>query len=152
MVRLSKHQEQINIDPYLEDLRKYFSTRKDVAAAFLFGSYGTQYQTPLSDVDIAVLFVPEDTIDYTTELTMLADLADIIGEDDINLVVLNKAPLTLQFEVLATGKILEQKDLYLEDYHEYVCKRYADYKIDLDQFNADYDAALREVYLDGQSG
>lgn len=152
MVRLSKHQEQINIDQYLEDLRKYFSTRKDVAAAFLFGSYGTQYQTPLSDVDIAVLFVPEDTIDYTTELTMLADLADIIGEDDINLVVLNKAPLTLQFEVLATGKILEQKDLYLEDYHEYVCKRYADYKIDLDQFNADYDAALREVYLDGQSG
>jgi uncharacterized protein len=151
MVRLSKNREKINIDSHLGKVRNYFSNRRDVAAAFLFGSYGTQYQTPLSDVDIAVLFIPGEDVNIETELKILADLADITEEDDINLVVLNKVPLTLQFEVLATGRLLEKKDLYLEDFHEYVCKRYADFKIDLDQFNSEYDAALREVYLGGQS-
>jgi predicted nucleotidyltransferase len=151
MVRLSKSREKINIDSHLEAVCNYFSNRRDVAASFLFGSYGTQYQTPLSDVDIAVLLVPGEAINLKTELKMLTDLADITGEDDINLVILNKAPLTLQFEVLATGKVLEKKGLYLEDFHEYVCKRYADFKIDLDQFNTEYDEALREVYLGGQS-
>jgi predicted nucleotidyltransferase len=152
MVRLSRIPEKININSYLKDIQKYFAKRADIAVAFLFGSYGTQYQTPLSDVDIAVLFIPGQAINLKTELTILGDLADITGEDDINLVVLNKAPLTVQFEVLKTGKVLVKKELYLEDFHEYVCKRYADFKIDLDQFNADYDSALREVYLNGQSG
>jgi predicted nucleotidyltransferase len=152
LVRLSRIPEKININSHLKDIEKYFSKRADIVAAFLFGSYGTQYQTPLSDVDIAVLFIPGEEINLKTELAIMGDLADITGEDDINVVVLNKAPLTVQFEVLKTGKVLANKELYLEDFHEYVCKRYADFKIDLDQFNADYDSALREVYLNGQSG
>ncbi|NLX90166.1 MAG: nucleotidyltransferase domain-containing protein [Firmicutes bacterium] len=152
MVRLSKAPKMINIDPHLDAIRNYFADRKDVAAAFLFGSYGTQYQTPLSDIDMAVLFVPNAAVNLEVELSILADLSNITGEEDINLVVLNKATLPLQFEVLSTGKVLVQKGLYLEDFHEYVCKHYADYKIDLDQFNQDYDDALREMYLNGQSG
>ncbi len=152
MGRLSKNKNQINIEPQVEEIEQYFLNRQDVAAALLFGSYGTQYQTPLSDVDIAVLFMPGQQIIMNRELAMLADLSAITGEEDINLVVLNKAPLTLQFEVLLTGNVLAKKDFYLEDFHEYVCKRYADYKIDLDQFNKDYDSALREVYPGGQSG
>lgn len=152
MGRLSKNKNQINIEPQVEEIEQYFLNRQDVAAALLFGSYGTQYQTPLSDVDIAVLFMPGQQIIMNRELAMLADLSAITGEEDINLVVLNKAPLTLQFEVLLTGNVLAKKDFYLEDFHEYVCKRYADYKIDLDQFKKDYDSALREVYPGGQSG
>lgn len=152
MGRLSKNKNKINIEPQVEEIEQYFLNRQDVAAALLFGSYGTQYQTPLSDLDIAVLFMPGQQISLNRELSMLSDLSTITGEEDINLVVLNKAPLTLQFEVLLTGNVLAKKDFYLEDFHEYVCKRYADYKIDLDQFKKDYDSALREVYPGGQSG
>ncbi len=152
MARLSKKKEMINVETHMEEIKQYFINNEDVAAALLFGSYGTPYQTPLSDVDIAVLFMPGQRVTLDLELTMLADLNTITGEEDINLVVLHKAPLTLQFEVLLTGKVLIKKDFHLEDFHEYVCKRHADYKIDLDQFNEDYDSALREVYLDGQSG
>ncbi|EEG77886.1 type VII toxin-antitoxin system MntA family adenylyltransferase antitoxin [Dethiobacter alkaliphilus] len=152
MVRLSRIPEKININSHIKDIQNYFSNRAEIAAAFLFGSYGTQYQTPLSDVDIAILYIPGTPVDIKNQLEIMSDLADITGEEDINVVVLNKAPLTVQFEVLKTGKILVKKELYLEDFHEYVCKRYADFKIDLDQFNADYDSALREVYLSGQSG
>ncbi len=152
MARLSKNKDKINIEPHVAKIEKYFINSEDVAAALLFGSYGTQYQTPLSDVDIAVLFMTGQRVTLKRELEMLADLNYITGEEDINLVVLNKVPLTLQFEVLLTGNVLVKKDFYLEDFHEYVCKRHADYKIDLDQFKEDYDSALREVYLGGPSG
>lgn len=151
MARLSNNKNKINIEPHMAEIKQYLFNCEDIVAAFLFGSYGTQYQTPLSDVDIAVLFKPEPRVTLDRELLLLADFNAITGEEDINLVVLNKAPLTLQFEVLLTGKALIKKDFYLENFHEYVCKRYADYKIDLDQFNLDYDSALREVYLGGQS-
>ena len=152
MVRLSRNKNMIDIEPHMDTLKRYLLDREDVAAALLFGSYGTQFQTPLSDVDLAVLFKAGQKITLERELSILADLSDITGEEDINLLVLNKAPLTLQFEVLLTGRVLIKKDFFLEDFHEYVCKRYIDYKIDLDQFNKDYDAALREVYLGGQPG
>ncbi len=102
MVRLNKAPEMINIDLHLEDICIYFANRKNVAAAFLLGSYGTQYQTILSDVDTAVLFVPNATVNFEIELSILADLTNITGEEDINLVVLNKATLPLQFEVLTS--------------------------------------------------
>ncbi|HKM16761.1 MAG TPA: nucleotidyltransferase domain-containing protein [Limnochordia bacterium] len=147
MVRLGNSEDRINIEPHMVKIKQYLSDSEGVAAALLFGSYGTPYQTPLSDVDIAVLFRPGYQVSLDQELQISSDLSAISGEEDINLVNLNKAPLTLQFEVLSTGRTLIKKDLYLEDFHEYVCKRHADYRIDLDQFNRDYDAALREVYL-----
>ncbi len=150
MTRLSKKKNKINIEPHMDKIKQYFLGSTDIAAALLFGSYGTKYQTPLSDVDMAILFLPGQKISLDRELVILSDLSIITGEEDINLVILNKAPLTLQFEVLLTGNVLFKKDLCLEDFHEYVCKRYADYKIDLDQFNRDYDSALRGVYLNDQ--
>ena len=150
MVRLSKNPKMINIDAYLDDICSYFNNRPDVGAAFLFGSYGTQYQTTLSDVDIAVLFVPGTVLELKIELGILSDLTNMSREDDINLVILNKAPITLQFEILSTGRLLCKKEFYLEDFQEYVCKRYADFEIDLDRFNKEYDTVLRKVYLNGK--
>jgi len=138
---------KILVDDRLDDVRDYLSAEPSVAAAFLFGSYGTDYQNPLSDLDIAVLFVPGTEVNPDAVGRISGDLADLFGEDDVNVVALNKVPITLQFEVLSTGRLLCKKGLYLEDFHEFVCKRYADFKIDLDTFYADYDEALRVVYL-----
>jgi len=139
----------IDIDDKLEDVRSYLESHTDIVAAFLFGSYGTEFQNALSDVDIAVLLAPTKGEVLDTVLGISGDLAEIAEVEDVNVVVLNSAPITLQFDVLSTGRLLCKKKLYLEDFHEYVCKRYADFKIDLDSFNADYDEALREVYLLG---
>ena len=149
-MRLSKPQK-ININNFLPAMKSYLAGCPDIAATYLFGSYGTEYQTPLSDVDLAVLFMPD--VDHCPErlLTISAELTHIAQEDDINVVVLNSAPITLQFDVIATGRLLFKKETYLEDFIEYVLKHYADYKIDMDTFNEDYDSALREVYANGQN-
>lgn len=149
-MRLSKPQI-INIDSTLPAMHSYLVGCPDIAAAYLFGSYGTEFQTPLSDVDLAILFIQEAGYCPDRLLTISAELSRIAQEEDINVVVLNFAPITLQFDVIATGRLLFKKETYLEDFIEYVLKHYADFKIDLDIFNEDYDSALREVYSNGQN-
>ncbi|MBT9173053.1 MAG: hypothetical protein DDT21_01443 [Syntrophomonadaceae bacterium] len=146
MVRLSRKPKMINIDEHLPAIQEYLAGCPDIAASYIYGSYGTEFQLPLSDVDLAVLFTPGGyNLDRLLEIS--AKLSYITREDDVNVVALNNAPITLQYEVISTGRLLQRKENHLEDFMEYVLKRYADYKIDLDIFNRDYDDALREVYL-----
>jgi predicted nucleotidyltransferase len=42
----------------IEKLKKYFKQRKDIAFAFLYGSEAKEGANKLSDVDIAVYFIP----------------------------------------------------------------------------------------------
>lgn len=149
MVRLSKNKDMINIKDSILQVSDYLSNRTDVAAAYIFGSYGTAYQTPLSDVDIGILFLTNKMPDMDTILEITSCLTEITGEEDINMLVLNTAPITLQYEVVSKGKVLFKKSSYLEDFHEYLFKRYGDFIIDLDRFNKEYDEALREVYSSG---
>jgi len=150
MARLGKVLKKIDIGDRIEEVRNYLANHPQVSAAFLFGSYGTEYQNNLSDLDIAVLLTPECPINFDVISGISVDLSELASEEDINVVILNAAPITLQFEILSTGRLLTKRGVFLEDFHEYVCKRYADFKIDLDAFNTDYDQALREVYLRGK--
>ena len=45
-------------DNKIKNLKEYFSNRKEVAFAFLYGSQAKGTATKLSDVDIAVYFYP----------------------------------------------------------------------------------------------
>lgn len=150
MARLSKTLKTIEVDNRMDELRSYFFDHPEVAAAFLFGSYGTVYQNPLSDLDIAILLKPESDMSTAAFLGISCDVTGILGEEDVNVVILNTVPITLQHEILSTGRLLCKKGFYLEDFHEYVCKRYADFKIDLDAFNVEYDEALKELYCRGK--
>jgi predicted nucleotidyltransferase len=117
-------------------------------AFYLYGSYGTEHQTPLSDVDFAVLPISKDFCLYR-EMETLSELQFIAGNDDINLINLLKVPITLQIRVLETGKLLYCKDdNLLSDFKELVIRYYCDFKPDLRAFYRDYDAGLREEFLD----
>ena len=53
MVRHRETGELIDIDDRLDAIREVLQGDTRVLAAYLFGSYGTPDQTPLSDVDLA---------------------------------------------------------------------------------------------------
>jgi predicted nucleotidyltransferase len=53
---MSGRTEKIDIDECIPSLVKYLDQQEDVLAAMIYGSYGTEFQTPLSDVDLAILF------------------------------------------------------------------------------------------------
>lgn len=149
MVRLNKNLEIIKLSRrQIDEMINYLKKQKDVLAFYLYGSYGTEHQTPLSDVDFAVLPISKDFCLYR-EMETLSELQFITGNDDINLINLLKVPITLQIRVLETGKLLYCKDdNLLSDFKELVIRYYCDFESDLRAFYRDYDAGLREEFLD----
>lgn len=67
-------------------------------------SYGTEYQTALSDIDFAVLF--DKKLGIAEEAAFLSRLSEILGTDRVDLVNLNKTPLNLQFRAISEGNII----------------------------------------------
>ncbi|MGH7589731.1 MAG: nucleotidyltransferase domain-containing protein [Gemmatimonadota bacterium] len=46
----------IDVSDRLDELASLLENEDDLVAAYLYGSYGTNHQTPLSDVDLALVF------------------------------------------------------------------------------------------------
>ncbi|WP_338833312.1 hypothetical protein MHLNE_22670 [Moorella humiferrea] len=149
MVRLSRKLEKITLSPdQIKNMMDFADRQKDVLALFLYGSYGTQWQTALSDIDLAILPMPGTSWDYKRELELLAEFCHIGGSDDINVVNLHHVPVTLQMRVLETGRLLYVKDeILLADFKERVIRRYCDFEPDLKSLYRDFDAGLREEFL-----
>ncbi len=149
MVRLGTKLEKINIEDKLPALKEFIGSRNEILAAYLFGSYGTEFQTNLSDVDLAVLVSNSVRPDLAYQLALSSRLADILQEEDLDVVILNNASVVMQFEVLSTGRLLYERDHELVcDFLERVLKEYGDFQIDLRQFYRDYDDALRKKAYD----
>lgn len=139
----------LNIEHKMPLLEELFATLPDLQTVYLFGSYGTGYQTPGSDVDFAVLCGREITI--KEEAAILNKLSILLDTDRVDLLTLNKAPLSLQFKIISEGRIVYERD-YLTtcDYVERVISLYHDYAITLSNFYREYDRSLREAYADGR--
>lgn len=137
----------LSIEPRLSRLQDVFRATPGLVAVYLYGSYGTADQTPLSDVDLALLFQPEAVPSPERELELAALLTEAAGEEDVSMTVLNRMDHVSAFQVLAQGRLLYLADAEVAaDFLEEVLNRYGDYEIDYHNFLRDYDEALREAY------
>lgn len=85
-------------------LKKY-----PIQQAYLFGSYVHGTVTPLSDIDIAVLYQP--TVDRDkTESALFAELSLLLKSDNIDLVDLNQATPLLAHRAVLLGRSLLPED------------------------------------------
>jgi len=119
----------------------------EVLAVYLFGSTVYGQKSSLSDLDIGVVITnPGDILENPTRsLTMYEQLFDIFvslakNSDKLDLVFLQKAPLSLQKEVVVSGRLIYCQDkAKLLDYKERILLKYADIAPLLKQF-------YREIY------
>ncbi len=147
MVRSSERLGKIDIEPCRAELVRYLESRKDVLAAYIYGSYGTSLQTVFSDVDLAVLFYRDRHPGRRDLLTLEADVSSICHEDDVNVLSLNEADVMLQFRVLETGRpLIEKEPDAVADFREYVFKVHGDFEPFYRAFCREYDQALKEAY------
>lgn len=80
-------------------------------AIYLFGSQVTGSARPDSDIDLAVL-LPSDRPELPIgERMALVGALEQLTDRQVDLVILNQAPLPLQFEIIHTGKILYEADV-----------------------------------------
>ncbi len=97
--------------PAFEMIRDYARGRADVLAAWAFGSRAHGGGTSFSDLDLAFLLEPTSGGDlFDRRLEIRADLAQRLGTNALDVVVLNDAPVTLRFTATRRGRLLFCRD------------------------------------------
>ena len=103
-----------NVDSRIvERLSEALATREEILETYLFGSHARGEARPDSDIDVAV-YIDEALADdghwgYRAELT--TELMVALGSNEIDVVVLNKAPILLYHRVLRDGIRVLARDL-----------------------------------------
>ena len=111
-----------NIADLLPTAFQYLRFEEDILFAYLFGSFVGKKISHLSDVDIAV-YVAEELCLAEAKLKILGNLTNILRTDEIDFVVLNKAPLTLRMKILENKKIIVDKAPFLRHRYESLTMR-----------------------------
>ncbi len=132
-----------NIDDLLTEAYEYLRADKDILFAYLFGGLARKKARPLSDVDIAV-YCEEGSFFPEKKLEILGNLAGILKTDEIDLVVLNRAPLAIRMKILENKKVIVDKaPLARHRYESLTMRQYFD-------FSYKESFILRKRFLDGR--
>jgi hypothetical protein len=93
-------------------LQHLLARQKNVRLAYLFGSYGKGTQGLLSDIDVAVLLSNDLTKHerQELELELIGEISSTLKTDRLDLVVMNDAPIELNYEIIKHGRILHIRD------------------------------------------
>lgn len=105
---IKSHPLPTDIDQRLSRLALLLERREDVDFAYLFGGLARGERRPLSDVDIAVFLRDTETL-AETKLDLIGLLADTLGSDEFDLVILNQASVSLVGRILRNRKVLVDK-------------------------------------------
>jgi predicted nucleotidyltransferase len=97
------------IDELFPKLKEELEKDEDLLFAYLFGAYGESRAGPLSDVDIGV-FINKKTNYFEKKMELIEKATKILDTDEVDLIVLNEAPLSLAFQVIKTKRLLFSKD------------------------------------------
>ena len=115
-----------NVRKLLPLLPNYLENDKDISLTYLFGSFASEKERKLSDVDIAVL-LKEGIEPLEKQLNLLSEITFILKTDEVDLVILNRAPISLQYTIISEGKLLvNREDKLRRDYEEKVSQHYLD--------------------------
>lgn len=110
----------------LRELKEYFEKCDRILMVFVFGSRAKGLARKVSDWDIGVYFKPKEYLEleteenYPNENKIWSDLIDILGTDEVDFTLLNRARPSLVYNVLRSGIPLVVKDKRL--YFDLLCR------------------------------
>jgi len=100
-----------------------------VLFAYLFGSAALEQMRPSSDVDLAVYLDPS-TDALEARLAVAAVASKHLGMDQVDVVVLNAAPLALAGRVLATRRVIVDGNPFARQrYESVIIRAFADFRL-----------------------
>jgi len=139
-----------DIDKVSSKLKDVFSRNSKIVAGYLFGSFLHGHIHKGSDIDIAILIHPSEIKNYTLDdqLDLEVEITLQLKTENFDLIILNRAPLILQFRIISTGRLIYIKDDDVRcDFEEKIMSSYYDFLPRLQEFNKEYFSALKERYL-----
>lgn len=100
--------------------------RYNPVAVYLFGSRAQGSARADSDIDLALLLPDDGSLPATERIDLIARLEELAGRR-VDLVLLNRAPLPLQFEIIHTGIVLYESSFDARtDFEDIVVRDYLD--------------------------
>ena len=117
------------IENKFNEVKKIFaaeSKNNNIFLAYIFGSQLKGKTGPLSDYDFAVLLSKKPSFQFKYELKN--KLVSVLGFEKVDLIILNDAPIELKYHVVATGKVIFQKNSIIKtEFEADALSRYFDY-------------------------
>lgn len=98
----------------ISTIKKEFS---DIQLIYLFGSVGTEFEHPESDVDIAILTTPGEKLSPLKCWNLAQKIAKVVNRN-VDLVDLQSTSTVFRFEIIGNGKKIYCKNTDICDAYE----------------------------------
>jgi predicted nucleotidyltransferase len=106
----------------------------EVIFAYLFGGLARGAPKPLSDVDIAV-YLRDAAAAGSAKLSLFESITNALGTIEVDLVILNTAPISLVGRIIQGRKLLVDKEPFLRHRFESAkLREFFDFRIREDAF------------------
>jgi predicted nucleotidyltransferase len=134
----------LDVQTKVGEIIKFVEADPAVTALYAFGGLAAGVLKPLSDLDFGILL--DDRLDkkqrFDKHIELIGVFNDTFRTDEIDLIIMNDAPIRMVFQILKTGKMLACRDSgALIDFRECLVKNYLDFKLKRDAFDT--------VFLEG---
>lgn len=116
-----------DIQRKFESLTDLFMKDRNIVFAYLFGGLAKDQFNPLSDVDLALYLRERKKLDY---LETFRKISETLETEEIDLIILNNAPLSLAGRILQNRKVLVDKVPFLRHrYESLILREFFDFSI-----------------------
>lgn len=125
MSRFKKLPEDIR--ERLASVEEYLKQHPKIIFAYLFGGLIRKIPFTFSNVDIAIYVLDTEKVKY---LDIYMELINLLETDEIDLILLNKAPISLAGRILLSRKVIVDKEPFLRHCYESVTlRKFFDFRI-----------------------
>lgn len=128
----------------VDHLRRACASESRVLAVFLFGSQVDGYATPHSDVDLAILLEEEPTLEEWLGLEV--KLCQALGRDDLDLLSLGRASISLRFRAISGCLLYERAPDRVSDFIQRTLVEYYDFQPVLETYRREFARSLEKDY------
>ena len=118
-----------------EKIKEFLGREMRVELAYLFGSAARGELGELSDVDVAIYLdesLPSEE-GFKLQLRLMGELASALQTNKVDLVVMNDAPLLLNYNIIKHGKLVKSDGRTKVRVEASILSRYLDMKYFIDR-------------------
>ena len=126
MIRKGQKKRIETRETLLKELQEVLRAEPMVKFAYVFGSSARGLSGPLSDVDIAV-YVGGGVDLFAFRPALIERLVRALGFENIDVVLLNKAPVGLRYSIISTGIAIKEDKARRVEFETSVLKEYLDF-------------------------
>jgi len=119
----------------MEKAIELLKQEKRVKLSYLFGSAARDEMGKLSDIDIGVYLDESLSSDkrFKLQLELMSELASVLKTDRVDLIVMNDAPLLLNYNIIRYGEPIKSERQTKVRFEAKILSRYLDRKYCIDR-------------------